>query len=85
MTDQRDKRVAIRALLAAGMNVSEVARQTGASRNTVAHVRDFGVERKEKEATRTVRTPDLVAQVEQRVSANLNTTVRALARETGRR
>ncbi len=83
MSAQRDQRVAIRALLAAGMNISEVVRQTGASRNTVAHVRDFGMERKEKEATRTVRTPDLVAQVEERVSANPNTTVRALAREMG--
>ncbi len=75
--------MAIRALLATGMNVSEVARQTGASRNTVAHVRDHGVERKEHERPRTVRTDELVANVEGAINANPNTSVRALARDTG--
>ncbi len=83
MTDQRDKRVAIRTLLAAGMNVSQVACQMACSRNTVAHVRDFGVKRKEQERTRTARTPDLVPQVEETVCTNPNTSVRALVRDTG--
>ncbi len=83
MSDQRDKRVAIRALLAAGMSVTEVARQTGASRTTVTNVRDYGVERKEYERARGTRTPDLVEQVERAVSTNPNTSVRALARESG--
>ena len=83
MSAERDKRVGIRALLNSGLSVSEVARQMGASRNTVAHVRDFGVERKEQERERPARTPELVAQVEEMVDANPNTSVRALARETG--
>ncbi len=83
MTEQRDRRVAIRALLDAGMSVTAVARQTGASRVTVTHVRDHGVERKVYERDRSVRTEDLVEQVDRCVAANPNTSVRALARETG--
>ncbi len=39
MSEQRDQRVAIRALLEARLSVSEVARQTGTSRVTVTNVR----------------------------------------------
>ena len=70
-------------LLGTGMSVSEVVRQMACSRNTVARVRDFGVERKEQERTRTARTPDLVVQVEETVCANPNTSVPALAWDTG--
>ncbi len=83
MSGQRDKRVAIRALLETGMSVSEVARQTGASRTTVALVRDHGVERGQRERNKTTRTPELVAQVAHMVEENPDTSVRALARETG--
>ena len=81
MSDQRDKRMAICPLLATGMNVSEVAPQTGASRVTVTHVRDE-MERKEHMREKSVRTEELVAQVEERVSANPNTSMQALAWET---
>ncbi len=83
MSAQRDQRVAIRALLDAGMNVSEVARETGASRNTVANVRDYGVERKVYQRGNEARPAQLVAHVENLVGESPNTSVRALARETG--
>ncbi len=65
------------------MTVSEVARQTGASRVTVTRVRGHGVERKDHERNKTVRTNEHVAHVEEMVDANPNTSVRALAWETG--
>ncbi len=83
MSEKRDNRVAIQALLAAGLNVSEVARQTGSSRTTVANVRDHGVERKQHERGRTARTDNLVEQVQQRVEEHPDMSVRALARDTG--
>ena len=83
MTSQRDRRLAIRALLDSGMKVTEVARQTGATRKTVASVRDAGVERKAYKRQNSARTPDLVAQVAQKINENANTTVRALARDAG--
>ncbi len=55
----------------------------GASRVTVTNVRDHGVERKERERERSVRTEDLVANVEGAVSLNPDTSVWALAREAG--
>ena len=75
--------MAIRTLLDSGLSVSQVARQTGASRNTVTHVRDHGVERKEYDRPNRARPPELVAQVAQMVEASPNMSVRALARETG--
>ncbi len=60
-----------------------MARQTGASRNTVAHIRDNGVERRDYERANNARPPELVAHVEQLVGQSVNTSVRGLARETG--
>ncbi len=65
------------------MSVTEVARQTGASRVTVTAVRDHGVERKDYERSNVVRTDEMVAHVEGFVNVNPETSVRALAREAG--
>ncbi len=84
MSSQRDVRVAIRALLDSGMSVSDVARQTGTSRPTVYAVRDHGVERRSSyQRQNSARTPGLVEQVAHMVEEEPNTSIRALARETG--
>ncbi len=83
MSSQRDKRVAIRALLDSGLSVTEVAHKTGASRVTVTAVRDAGVERKAYKRQNSARTPELVAQVAQKIEEDPKTSIRALARETG--
>ncbi len=66
-----------------GLSVSEVARQTGTSRTTVGRVRDHGVDRKNHKRRNYARSPELVAQVAQMINASPNTSIRALARETG--
>ncbi len=74
----------MRALLESGMSVAAVARQLGASRNTVAQVRDAGVERRQGyERANSARPAQLVEDVRQKIAKDPHTSIGALVRETG--
>ncbi len=74
----------MRALLESGMSVAAVARQLGASRNTVAQVRDGGVERRQGyERANSARPAQLVEDVRQKIAEDPHTSIGALAGETG--
>ncbi len=81
--NERDRRVVIRAALDRGDTVSQIARMTGASRNTIRRVREEGVERAPRQAARPARTPELVQQVRQQVEEDPRQSINAMARDYG--
>ncbi len=81
--NERDRRVVIRAALDRGETVSQIARMTGASRNTIRRVREEGVERAPRQAARPARTPELVEEVRQQIENEPRQSINAMARDYG--